>query len=222
MVSAFRNKVSLLTVLVLTCLWTMAGAGVELDRALAECPGENHLVKLEGKMATASMWDNFRRNPGSIAFECQQLIDRALADQGLSAEYESHCQPPCVAHLEGAVILRSKPNKLLSDYSEKELCQKFLTATTRDPLRYEGLRFKSSAEFNDWFSNFSQGSGDQGEDLYQRCPGSCSPQFEAHISQENSGLEVDVMVVCGHARDKDDNQYQLSTWRMVTCQATKE
>ena len=60
-----------------------------------------------------------------------------------------------------------------------------------------------------------------GEDLYERCPGMCTPRYTYVIRDagDDSGLVVDTEVVCGHARDRGDNSYSLEYALRWTCPA---
>jgi hypothetical protein len=57
---------------------------------------------------------------------------------------------------------------------------------------------------------FTRGKGDDGEELYRLCDGQCSPHYLWVISRDADRLVVDAEVTCGHARDRDDNRYDLS------------
>ena len=81
------------------------------------------------------------------------------------------------------------------------------------------MRSSSSAEFASLFNEFSQGKGKEGKELYRKCPGSCSPQYDNNleIDRGSNAMKVTASVVCGHARDKDDNTFMLVAMLKTEC-----
>ena len=91
--------------------------------------------------------------------------------------------------------------------------------TTKNPIEYRKTNFASIEAINTWFSDFSQGKGKDGENLYQRCDGLCSPQYTTIIEEKERGsYDVHAQVVCGPARDKNDNNYNLELFLRWTCE----
>ncbi len=166
-------------------------------------------IPVAKKDASASAWSNLRNNEGSIRYESAQLLGKALAD------FES-LKPPADVCADGCgepkptLVFSSIPKKYRSDYSDKEKCTRLETETKAKPYEYRGRSFPTQDEFNSWFSDFSQGKGKDGSDLYERCDGDCSPQYFTNIVPVGGKLRVDSEVICGQARDKDDNQYVLT------------
>ena len=157
---------------------------------------------LETKSATASAWDNFRKNPGSLNFESARMI--AAAEAGLKDGQ--------------AIYFSSVPGKFLSSYPDKPQCERLAEQTTRSPLVFSGLSFQSLSDFDSWFGDFSQGRGREGEKLYRLCPGSCSPQYFCYIYKKPSGkFEVRAEVICVVVRDKSDNIYVLKSGYIPEC-----
>jgi hypothetical protein len=66
---------------------------------------------------------------------------------------------------------------------------------------------------------FSQGRGNDGRLLYQQCGGDCDPSFTFSVKPEAQSLAVDTAVVCGYARDREFNNYRLSTALLAGCSA---
>lgn len=109
------------------------------------------------------------------------------------------------------------PTKVLEDYDDKEMCGRYLEQTKHTPLVYKGIHVQNMTDFVDQFSDLSQGEGEHGEDLYRRCDGDCSPSYKITITADNPGLTAESIVVCGHARDKDENKHILVTQLLWNC-----
>lgn len=179
------------------------------------CSGRD--VVLNNSLATASTFANVTGADGSIKKESGKLLTQAVDGVREAKQPDSVCSADCNVNPSPFIFLRSVPNKFLSDYSDKAECDKFETETTDKPIFYGNLHFNSLAELNDWFGDFSQGKGKEGKDLYNRCPGSCSPRYTNIIRPSENGFDVEAEVVCGAARDKSDNQYQLSAGYHWAC-----
>ena len=50
------------------------------------------------------------------------------------------------------------------------------------------------SEVESWFSDFSRGKGADGQNMYDRCSGQCSPQYEFFIADANGKLALDADV----------------------------
>lgn len=144
-------------------------------------------------LASASTWDNIRNSENSIKFKIGSLIKKATEGKG-----------------QATFTISSKPNKFLSDYSDKEYCAKKEKETATEKLVFNSPELSSNDELNSWIGDFSQGKGKEGGDLYAKCDKSCSPSYEYKITfSSGTKYKVQALVGCGHARDKDDNQYGL-------------
>lgn len=205
-------------------IWVKAMAAVGIlvapgtGRALAEnCAGVAKDVVIEQKLAEASAWSNFRESKGSIAFESKRMLKKA--EQGLenAAPPADICPADCKPPEKPQIIFTSIPNKFISGYSDEAHCKDLSQRTASKPFRFEDRRFKSIEELADWFGQFSQGKGDDGAALYEKCDGSCSPQYHCEISESGGSLTLDASVSCGAARDKDDNQYKLAVAYRWVC-----
>jgi len=153
-------------------------------------------------LASASTWDNLRNNENSIKFNINTLIKSATEGKK-----------------QAVFTIISKPNKFLSDYSDKEYCEKKKQETLSNKLVFTSPELTSTDDLNSWIGDFSQGKGDAGGDLYSKCDKTCSPSYEYEITYStnlnmkagtNNRYKVKALVVCGEARDKDDNQYSLT------------
>ncbi len=171
--------------------------GVPLDTFGAPRCWESQGEVLRQATASAGMWTNARNNPDSVKFQTEKILKEAVA---LVASPDKK---------DDIVNFTYVPQKFLSEYKERAACEEELKKTTPNPIKFENLQFNDVAEMTSWFKDFSQGKGTEGEKLYKECPGSCSPQYCLEISEKTSELLINVEVICGHARDKDDNSYKL-------------
>ena len=184
-----------------------------------DCGGKSVLVDIAKTTASASSWSNVRNSEGSLRFEANRLVTEAQKLAESAKAPENLCPEGCVAVAKPDIEFRSTPNKFLSDYSERAKCEAHRVNTSAKPIEYPSRLFPTMDAFSEWFSQFSQGSGTEGKDLYAKCDGSCSPQYRCEISSTDTGLSVDAFVLCGHARDKGDNQYVLETKFRWSCKA---
>lgn len=168
--------------------------------------------------ATASLFANMRNAEGSIRFESSKIFSKYLSLAKTAPPPPSLCPEPCKPSSSPLVIFSSSPNKTLDNYDEVEECSKFLVNTQNNPLIYPNRIFNSTDELSQWFNDFSQGKGVDGEDLYEKCPGLCTPALTAKISIAGSSYKVDTSVICGHARDRDDNSFVLKYGFKWSCQ----
>ena len=168
-------------------------------------------------LATASTIANTFGKDGSLKKESKRLLGIAVEKLGGSEIPQDACTQSCETMHGPAAFLRSVPNKFLGSYSDQGECQTLEAQTKKDPFRYTNLKFQTLDELNNWFGDFSQGKGKDGADLYARCPGSCSPQYTNIVRKENDYFSLQVEVICGPARDKSDNQYQLTAGYRWDC-----
>ena len=148
------------------------------------------------KIATAATWANLRNKPGSLRFETGEMLKCGLAK------------------LKENQILKiiSIPNAFRIDSDDNSYCAAKSEETSKTPLTFDAGQFSALEEINTWIEKFSQGKGEEGKVLYSKCDRSCSPQYTyliTKLSAEN--LNVSANVICGPARDKDDNQYALES-----------
>lgn len=179
------------------------------------------MVPIAEVVATAGTWANARNSEGSVRFESGRLLKSAEVGLAAATPPENCCDGTCVVAKIPQIVLRSTPATFLSEYGDKELCAQYLEKTKVTPLSYGDKVFPSMEALNDWVRDFSQGKGADGEDLYRRCSGACSPQYEYVIEKNHQGLSVDANAICGPARDKSDNQYRLETAYRWTCEPVK-
>ena len=106
----------------------------------------------------------------------------------------------------------------MTDYDQESKCARLLDATSSEHLGFESRTFETVGELGNWLDDFVRGRGAAGEDLYRRCDGRCSPQYEWIISPDGGRLVLDTQVTCGHARNRSDNEFELSYGLRWTCQ----
>lgn len=190
-----------------------AGAG-EADK----CSAVTKNISEDSTLATASLFANERNKPGSIRYESSSMLEKADKNLSEAEKPGDLCPSGCQLAEKPEIVFKSIPNKFETDYPDYDKCQKLLNETEKNPFNYN-KQFNSIGEVQDWFSDFSRGKGTDGEDLYKRCDGSCSPQYAFIITEEGSGLKLAASVVCGHERNKQDNKYRLSYSYLWTCQS---
>lgn len=146
------------------------------------------------KIATANTWDNLRNNKGSLKFETGIILKKGLQEIN-----------------DNRLRLSSIPSSFESNSSDIGYCQNKLSDTKKNPLKYSPPPFTSIEDLNTWVSDFSRGSGSEGEDLYAKCDKSCSPQYLYEISKtKNDLIELEAIVTCGLPRNKEENKYILT------------
>ncbi len=160
--------------------------------SLEECKLKAHeLLRTEGSAGT---WDNLRNNKGSLRYETNELLSSGLT----------------VLDPETSITITSEPKKYIREHKDANYCKTKLDETSKTPIVFSNKKFKTSEELNSWIADFSQGKGKEGRELYKKCDKSCSPQYSYLINKdETEDLMVNASVVCGLARDKDDNTYLL-------------
>ena len=166
--------------------------------------------KIESIEATADSWPNLRNYPGSLKFESNRLLTGAAKQVGTAVPASIRCPVGCKPAERATIKYLTIPAKFRSDNSDAERCKALLEQTTKSPFSYKDRRFSSIDELASWFGDFSNGSGADGKDLYARCDGDCSPQYHTTIRPSSAGYSLDADVICGAARDKSDNKYNLT------------
>jgi len=137
------------------------------------------------------------------------LLGEAKAAAYKTAETPLPCPKACSKPVV-AVVFTSSPNLALQDYDEHSTCLKLYDSTRASPIVYANRAFPSDQEAKEWYKELTQGDGPDGADLYERCPGRCSPSYSSTAYRREGQFVVTTSIVCGHARDKDDDQYRLT------------
>lgn len=165
-------------------------------------------LPVRATLASAGFFANLRKADHSINVQMDSLLHEAKAAATRITTGPKPCMRACKEPII-AVLFESSPHTSLVDYDESSVCQGLYQATSIRPIVYTGRLFATDNEAKEWYKDLTQGDGPDGEDLYQRCPGRCSPAYSSTIYQNQSHYVVTTSIVCGHARDKDDNQYRL-------------
>lgn len=174
----------------------------------SKCSPLNVDIPIRSTLASAGFFANIRNSDDSIRFRMDELLAQAKAAAKERYAQESTCRRDCTNAVV-AVIFSSSPNKTLAAYDETSTCEQLSTKTQKAPIVYENRSFDSEQAAKDWYNELTQGDGTDGEDLYEKCPGRCSPTYSSTAYEESGKFIVTTSIICGHARDKDDNQYQL-------------
>ena len=161
-------------------------------------------------IATAGALSNMRNTENSIRFLSNELLGAAIAEAGKHPHKDKH----------STIIFTSVPTTFIDGKTDSKnvSCDDRQKETTASPIVYSDKTFSGSDELMDWISDFSQGRETEGRNLYRRCSGSCSPQYKYYIHPKESGFNVTAEVICGKARNKSDDLYQLT----VTVQANHQ
>ena len=179
--------------------------------AKINCPTINRSIPIRSTRASAGFFSNLRHAERSI----RNQTDKLLNEGQIRAHHLQHipkkdsCSMPC-SHALVSMRFVSRPHKTLTEYSESKICMTLLKTTTNTPIVYRERTFESEDDARSWYKALTLGDGTDGKDLYRRCPGSCSPSYETHIYRKENKLHLTTTVICGHARDKADNTYDLS------------
>lgn len=175
------------------------------------CPTINRIIHVRSTRASAGFFSNLRRSESSLRNQTDKLLNegRIRAHHLLHASKMHSCSMPCS---DAVVSMRftSRPHQTLTTYRESNRCETLLQTTMKTPIVYQEKKFESEDAARSWYKALTLGEGPDGKDLYRRCPGSCSPSYETHIYWRDNKLNLTTTVVCGHARDKTDDTYDLS------------
>jgi hypothetical protein len=182
------------------------------------CSDGSVTVVFDRKKASAGFFANMLGSSGSIRSESEKMLTAAELTIKDTKPPQLKCAPGCAPLRKPKIVFTVIPRLFLSEYDDQEKCRQYLAETSIKPIAYLNGLFSDFDEFSSHFSDFSRGSGKLGKDLYKRCDGACSPQYRVVITttpgQKYSG---DSLVVCGEARDKDDNYYHLTTALLWEC-----
>jgi hypothetical protein len=213
---------ALLSIFALTALADAQSAASGSEKI--DCGATTSRTLVEMKDASAGFFSNFRGAEGSIKYQSGAILKRALAIQKDLKPPQLSCPLACVRSSTSSIEFVARPREFNKEHEENEKCLRYFMQTTGRPLTWLQAPFGDFDEFSRRFSDFSQGSGPAGEELYRKCDGACSPQYRILISQVTSGLGylADVYVVCGQPRDKDDDMYSLETSLVWSCSPEKD
>lgn len=168
--------------------------------------------------ASADFFSNARSAKGSLQYESKRflgLIDQELlrAETGQKEGAEEAIRKSniaCQKELPLVARLRVRPRQYLRNDPELQRCDEYAQDSTSNPLIYDPGPKDSMKKIRKWFTAFSQGENQEGEQLYKDCPGRCSPQYTLYLYRDSGHYRIQAQVVCGRPRDQYDNHYVLS------------
>lgn len=196
---------------------TLSLAAARVALADLPCTPLGQEISLKTSVASAGFFANLRNARHSVRFRTDQMLEDARAAAQTASVREAQCKRSCSKPVI-TVIFRSTPYRYLTDHEDTSLCEELLEKTSKSPIVYDNRRFPSDDAAREWYRDLTQGDGDDGEDLYRRCPGACSPTYSSVAYRQGEELIVSTSIICGHVRDKDDDQYTLSTALRWVCQ----
>ena len=159
---------------------------------------------------------NFAEHPKSIRAIARRMLSDAVA---ASAEApKSGCKGDCGVP---RVVFRVAPSAYLPKQEQQALCLQLSEKTSKRPLTYGLHEFSTIEQFDAWIMWFSQGMGPDGKLLYKQCGGNCDPNFTFIIAPGKAGLKVSTEVLCGFARDRKTDMFEMSTALRPQCAASK-
>lgn len=182
----------------------------------SDCNPVHREVPLDTAMGSVGFIKNMAEDPTSIRAVAGRLLESALNGDTKITRHDE-CTGNCKDRVRSEVVYRVSPTAFLDPAEQHDVCRQFETETTVHPMEFDARSFASVAELNDWIMAFSQGRGDDGRLLYERCSSNCSPRYTFLIAEQNSGYAVRTQVLCGLARDKANDQYRISTALRRSC-----
>jgi len=185
------------------------------------CAPEHIDEPKERASATANSGANLRKSPESVTAQLSRLLGNAR-EQVADAKPPTRkaCSASCRAVGQPAhIVVSVVPKKFLSDYADAHKCEELLKQTSSSPLRFGPHRARSETELTSWLSEVSRGNGKDGALLYDKCSGKCSPRYFMDVAPDGEGFVANLSVVCGPARDKEDNTFAIASAYRWACQA---
>lgn len=176
-------------------------------------------VPLKSTQATAGFFANFRRKPESVSVQSEEIFREAESSAKTVAPPKDLCPAGC--RLSPYMHFRSVPQKFLEQYDDAEHCAALEKETSVTPITFSNSNIRSVEDMTAWIGELTQGKGKEGKELYRRCDKSCSPRYEYRIHRIKPGepvFAVQVDIVCGAARDKDNDMYNLTSFFRFSCE----
>jgi len=170
-------------------------------------------------IASASSSANLLKSADSISAQASLLLRKAQEQLGKAKPPESKaCSANCSVSQPPHIMLSVVPNAFLKKYADAEKCEGLLKQTSSRPYKFGPHRARSEKELTAWLSDVSRGKGRDGTALYAKCDGRCSPRYFMDVARDGDGFVANLEVVCGPARDKTDNRYDISSGYRWACQ----
>ena len=207
-------KVAILSALLVPALSIASEPPAKFPGVALGCPDPRSETPLAIEYGSASIIRNLAGHPDSIRKVAGRLLEDALTSE---AANPAGCGSGCEDSEHAEVVYRVAPMSLLAAKDQHEVCIKLDTETKEKPLLFEPREFETVDALNDWIMDFSQGWGEDGKLLYERCYSNCSPRYTFLIAEHTSGYAVRTEVHCGLARDRSNDQYRISTALRRSC-----
>jgi len=190
-----------------------AGQAAPAAPKAAACKPSTREMPIASELGSAGIMYNIAEHPESIRAVAGRLLNEALNQQKKSA---ADCAG-CAGDAGPRIVYKVAPVHLLADKDQDAVCRTLDAKTGKHPIQFPPRHFANIPALNDWVMAFSQGRGDEGKQLYERCPANCSPRYQFVIAPIADGLEVETRVHCGLARDRASDDYDVSTALRITC-----
>jgi hypothetical protein len=174
-------------------------------------------VPLMEEQGSAGIMFNLAEHPKSIRAVAAKLLRAALDSS--AAKTRPVCATGCSPAQNPEIVYRVAPKAFLPKPQQQAMCVALERDTQSKPLNFTPQEFKTVDDMNAWVMEFSQGRGPEGEKLYAQCGGNCSPRYTFYIAPAASGLRVQTHVICGLARDRSVEDYDVSTALRKRCDA---
>jgi hypothetical protein len=196
------------------------GIFANLLQAETPCVENSYEEIVRSESATAALFSNWLKRDGSVSKVLEEMFAEGQKKMQSRAAPANACSTSCSpARTPPALLFESVPQTFLANYEEASICEQLFVKTKSKPLQYQRL-FENFEDLTDWITLLSRGKGKEGEDLYTQCVGSCSPQYFYTVTLEQHKYLAKAKIICGHARDKDDDMYTLRYGFRWSCAAT--
>lgn len=179
------------------------------------CPTEPKLVPVANEIGSVGLMKNLAEHPESIRAVAGRLLKSAVENTEFLAP--SACTGACSSKVKAEVVYEVQPMVFLANEKQQQICLDLEKSTQANPMRFGPKSFPDVEALHQWINDFTRGKGDDGEKLYNDCGANCSPRYQFFISKDGEALEVRSDVLCGLARDKDEENYQVATSIRQTC-----
>lgn len=206
-----------LTATLWTLGWVVLAGGAIAAGPDPACSSFRAEVPIDSSVASSKLWANVTGREESVRVQSKRLLDDAENGAAAVRPPEGLCPSYCRAPAQPQIVFSTTPTDFLSRYDQQDKCERLLRTTSQAPLSFDTLTFESIEQLNDWVQDFTRGKGPQGQELYRRCDGKCSPQYLWTISPAGEKLMLETEVTCGHARDKEISRYRLSAAYRWVC-----
>ncbi|MGR8946473.1 MAG: hypothetical protein ACU84Q_00395 [Gammaproteobacteria bacterium] len=181
------------------------------------CPKKPTPVPLANEKGSVGLMKNLAEHPESISAVADRLLKSAVENTEFLAP--SACTDRCSGNVKSELVYEVQPIAFLPKEKQQEVCLNFEKSTKAAPMTFGPQTFPSVEGLHAWINDFTRGKGDDGKKLYEACSANCSPRYKFFIEKSGEELTVNSEVLCGLARDKDEEFYQVSTKIRQTCLA---